>query len=752
MIKKLIFTAITAFAGLSAWGVPACPEPARITQPDGSVVTIRLIGDEFSNRTVTTDGYTLLRNADGAYVYANLGVDGQLTPTTVVAHDPALRTPAEKALLANLGANLRAQRTEVQKQHRADLARMTSAGLPKGLYDYKKFKGLVILVNFTDRKFSYTNAKDIFTDMVCKKNYDGYMNNAALPSKEVYTGSVRDYFYDQSRGIFDPQFDVVGPVDINVSMTYPRQTSNMQSVIGKVIDAADDQVDFSKYDTNGDGTVDMFYVIFAGYGSNFSGNNSNYVWPHAWSVSYKYADGVRLGRYACSTELYGREGSSSYLDGIGTICHEFSHVLGLKDEYDTDYEGSGGQSVDPGDWSLMAGGSYLNKARTPVGYSLMQRYQSGFTVPKVVATAGEYTLRDIDATNDGLRINLIDEPKEYFLLENRRKTGNKWNCYGPGQGLLVFRVDSTNTNVWTSNDINVNPAHNYYELIRAHYNGSSDSQGDPFPGTYKVTQLNADTDPAMKGWGGAEPEFGLDSIWEEDKVIHLRIKSDQGTTKFEDFEDMVTNGKYDENVQGKFTKWTFNNASVETQSGNKKVRMVKGSSMTTAVIEHGWVKRVSFEVSNPGGTTAYLQLQALKDGTMTPMSSSSGTIQIGVSPNTAAKAVSFKIPDLVNTRLMVVARAGSSTEPIYVDNFKVVKDYELGVGTVATADNALLATIGGGVISVSCEPGTQVGLFDVQGRLLSTVRADESGLAELRPLTRGCYIIVAGGKALKVLF
>lgn len=191
---------------------------------------------------------------------------------------------------------------------------------------------------------------------------------------------------------------------------------------------------------------------------------------------------------------------------------------------------------------------------------------------------------------------------------------------------------------------------------------------------------------------------------------------------------------------------------METQSGNKKVRMVKGSSMTTAVIEHGWVKRVSFEVSNPGGTTAYLQLQALKDGTMTPMSSSSGTIQIGVSPNTAAKAVSFKIPDLVNTRLMVVARAGSSTDPIYVDNFKVVKDYELGVGTVATADNALLATIGGGVISVSCEPGTQVGLFDVQGRLLSTVRADESGLAELRPLTRGCYIIVAGGKALKVLF
>ena len=86
MIKKLIFTAITAFAGLSAWGVPACPEPARITQPDGSVVTIRLIGDEFSNRTVTTDGYTLLRNADGAYVYANLGVDGQLTPTLSLIH------------------------------------------------------------------------------------------------------------------------------------------------------------------------------------------------------------------------------------------------------------------------------------------------------------------------------------------------------------------------------------------------------------------------------------------------------------------------------------------------------------------------------------------------------------------------------------------------------------------------------------------------------------------------------------------
>ena len=75
-----------------------------------------------------------------------------------------------------------------------------------------------------------------------------------------------------------------------------------------------------------------------------------------------------------------------------TICHEFSHVLGLPDFYDTDYEGSGGESHHPGDWSVMAGGNHLNNSRTPCAYSLYERMAVGFTEPMVINAKGHYTL------------------------------------------------------------------------------------------------------------------------------------------------------------------------------------------------------------------------------------------------------------------------------------------------------------------------------------------------------------------------
>lgn len=752
MKKKLMVALAMALTVLGAKAVPACPEPGKVTQPDGSTLTLRVVGDEFYNYNITLDGRTVLLNQAGAYVYAVSAADGSLMPGTQIAHDPTQRQPAEQSYLKR-NPNV----YPVQSQQMANMRRQQTqmSNGSKGLFNYKKFRGLVILVNFTDRKFSYTNAHEIFTDMVAKKNYDGFMNNAQIPTKEVYTGSVRDYFFDQSMGMFDPRFDVVGPVDIDVSQTYPRQTTNMQSIVRKVIAAADSQVNFKDYDTNNDGMVDMFYIIFAGYGSNYSGNNSNYVWPHAWNVDMFgiSADGVRLGRYACSTEFYGTSGNHC-IDGIGTVCHEFSHVLGLMDEYDTDYAQGGGQSVDPGDWSVMAGGSYNNKGRTPTGYSLFQRYQSGFTVPKVITEPGEYAVYDIDTCNTGYRINIPDEPKEYFLLENRRKTGSKWNCYGPGQGMLVFRVDSTNTAVWSSNDINTNPAHNYYELIRAKYNGNSDGPGDPFPGTGNVKALTSGTTPALKSWAGYSAAFNLDSIWEKSGVVYFRIKPDKTKSKVEDFEEMVTTGSYDDNVKGRFAYWSFSNAKVEKVSDtNHALAMVKGSSMMSSVIPNGVIKNVHFQVTNNSGSTAYFQLQAMVDGVLTVMNSSSGSQRPSVATNTTGQRVSFVLPDLENTQINLIVKTGHSTNPVYIDNLTIVKDYPNAVESIfATGDNVLAAKVTAHGLEVSTVPGAEVSLYDIQGRRVAFTAADASGTALLNIPARGCYIAVANGKSIKILF
>ena len=363
--------------------------------------------------------------------------------------------------------------------------------------------------------------------MINTDDYTGYYDYAGRFVK--CTGSVRDYFRDNSMGQFQPQFDIVGPVQIDRSQFYPKSTDNASQLTLDVVNAIDNEVNFALYDGDKDGMVDMIFFIFAGHGANVGGNDSRLLWPHASAIydpsTYQYVnkDGVWLGRYACSTELTGSQ-SGREMDGIGTICHEFSHVLGLPDFYDTDYAGSGGESKDPGNWSLMSAGCYLNGAHTPSGYSLFERYMVGFAMPEVIKEERSYSLERLNVSNTGYRIN-TPVNKEYFILENRQQ--EKWDTYLPGHGLLVFRVDSTNTRVWDNNTINCNPNHNYYELVRARGSKSNVAGSyDPYPGRGKVTTLNSSTSPAnLKTWSGKETKYGLLNITEENGVISFDIEN-----------------------------------------------------------------------------------------------------------------------------------------------------------------------------------------------------------------------------------
>lgn len=504
----------------TAMAVPAKKGVVRMQQPDGSYVTICLHGDEFLHFNTTDDGYSVVKDSRGYYVYATLE-QGQLVPTRHIAHETEARTAEEKAYLQGVQKFMAPKMTSSaasKKQKENEDRAKTLAKAQQ--YDYSNFKGLIILVQYNDQGFSRSDYSEIINDMVNKENYTGFDNIQ-------YTGSVRDYFYDNSNNIFSPQFDIVGPVQVNRSKYYARGTDNSVQLIYDVVNAADPYVDFSQYDRDGDGEVDMIYFIFAGAGSNVGGNDSRLIWPHAYRVynpnnywTPVTKDGVRLGAYACSTELYGYE-SWKTLDGIGTIVHEFSHVLGLPDLYDTDYEGSGGESKDPGDWSIMAGGSYNNNARTPSGYSIYERYALGFATPEIINSEGTKTLNTIGNENKGYRID-TQVNNEFFLLENRQKT-DKWDAYLPGHGMLVMRVDSTNANIWNSNQVNCNPNHNYFEIVRAG-GKTNQASADPFPGTRNVRTLNNTTSPAnLLTWSGKETFWGLENITENNGIISFDV-------------------------------------------------------------------------------------------------------------------------------------------------------------------------------------------------------------------------------------
>ena len=524
-MKRILFcmTLAIAFGIHCALAVPAYKGTAKMLQPDGTTVTISLHGDEYLHFYTTADGYSIVKDANNRYVYAELK-DGQLLPTSRVAHDADARSAEELAYLSGVKKYLQPEmKQSVREEKEREMTRRAVARQKamnrEPQYDYSNFHGLIILVEYNDMQFSRDDIGTIINDFANAENYTGYS------TQNPFTGSVRDYFNDISGGLFKPEFDVVGPVQVNRSQYYVNATDNSIQLMYDAINAVDSQVNFRNYDRDDDGVVDMVYLIFAGLGSNITGNDSRLLWPHAgkfynpqtWSSVWK--DGVRLGRYACSTELIPTQ-TGNIIDGIGTMCHEFSHVLGLMDTYDTDYDGSGGNSHHPGWWDIMAAGSYCNNSRTPVGYTLYERYAVGFATPEVINAEGEYTLENV-STNTGYRIN-TRRNKEFFLLENRQK--DKWNSYGPGHGMLVFRVDSTNANVWRENKVNVNPNHNYFELLRADGYKDGDKASDPFPGSKKVRRLDNTTSPAnLKSWSGLDSPWGLDSIKEINGVITFKV-------------------------------------------------------------------------------------------------------------------------------------------------------------------------------------------------------------------------------------
>lgn len=520
-MRKIILTLMLLSCICMAKAIPADPTPIRVTQPDGSIVTIQLHGDEWLHFTTTTDGYTVVNDERGYYVYAQLQ-DGKLLPTNVIAHDADGRDVNETDYLSHVKKYLTPQMDETTAETKKKVRAMQRQALQKrkdARYDYSKFRGLIILVEFNDRQFSRSDYKDLINDMVNKENYTGFTDTDG--KFQAYTGSVRDYFHDNSNGVFNPEFDIVGPVTVDYSQEDGNKYS--YSIMKAAVQAADSLVDYSLYDRDNDGTMDMVYFIVAGTASSSDPDHPNHLWPHRSIINNVKCDGVWIKDYACSTEFIYSE-KYNMLDGIGTFCHEFSHVLGLPDFYDTDGEGSGGQSPDPGEWSVMAGGGYNNYGRTPCAYSLYERMVLGFTEPVVINAKGHYTLEQIGTSNTGYR---IDSPVEgeYFLLENRQKD-YKWDKHLAGSGMLVFRVDRSDMTPWNNNSVNDNPDRMYYELLRAGGIEHQNTNYDPFPGKNNVTELSNDTSPAhLRTHDGQDTPWALSNIQMENGIISFDVKA-----------------------------------------------------------------------------------------------------------------------------------------------------------------------------------------------------------------------------------
>ena len=672
-MRKQLFLLVLSLLCLTARAIPADPTPIQVTQPDGTTLTVKLHGDEFFHFTTTSDGYTVIKNAAGYYTYARLEGD-HLVAGDRIARDPSQRTAADHAALASipkgLTSNTMAQ-SGVQLLNRRNAA-MHRVGA-EGMMDYDNFRGLIILINYTDKKFSMSDANAFYDDMVNTHDFTGYTLNGRFVEM---TGSVRDYYYDNSNQIFDPHFDIVGPVNVPYSSIYPQGTDRAEPIFKAALNAVDSVVNFSDYDSDGDGYVDMVFFLVAGYAANYSGNNDNYLWPHMYYLYNETPrDGVRFWLYACSTEIAGWENYYSGVNGIGTFCHEFGHVLGLPDLYDTDYSGSGGESRNPGEWSIMAGGSGNNFGRNPVGYSLYERYALGFTTPITLTEGGHYEMQPIDQCNQGYRLNTMND-NEFFLIENRQR--GKWDSFLPGHGMMVARVDSSSTSVWVQNTVNCNPNRMYYDLLRARYTGK-DSEYDPFPGAGGVTSLTNFTHPGLLTWDKLFSDFIITDIDETGDVISFQLSPDTLIqTVVEDFENMpVTDNLSAKKVDGVYSQWDFSKCAVvspgeELCNGQHAVEMKKPSMVTTSAPLSIMPYAVGYTVINPTSTKATYRLTySLDKGETWEEPAFNGQASIDAK---SKRSVIVGLPTDAPIMLRITEIAGNSKQSCYLDDIKLYYD------------------------------------------------------------------------------
>ncbi len=676
-MKKLLLLFAMGLVFAMAHATPADPTPSKLTQPDGTTLTVTLHGDEFLNYLTTIDGYTVVKNEAGYYTYARIEGD-QLVASDRIARDN--RTTADQAFLAAVPKGLKSKAMVEQGakllKHRNELIRGIGHG---GHMDYSKFRGLIILINYTDRKFedhvpsNYT-PQDFYEQMINGHDYQGFTLPAG--TKVDCMGSVRDYYYDNSFQQFDPHFDILGPVDVPFACTDAHQF-NCDSIFFAALEALDPEVDFSQYDTDEDGTADMVFFLVAGHGSDYSSNNRDYLWPHMRDFTESpVLDGVNFKLYACSTNMIGEE-NEYYINynnvaGIGTICHEFSHCLGLPDFYDADGLGSGGTNLThPMTWSIMASGFKNNNGRNPAGYSLFERYALGFAQPVLIEGEGTITVPALEKSNTGYRMNTANDG-EYFIIENRQRI--KWDKNLAGPGMLIWRVDSTNVEVWENNLVNSNPNHMYYELLRAKFSGLNDSYNDPFPGVGKVTSITNATQPNLRTWDGKLSQYAFVNITEADSIITFDVVKDNSKFSIEDFEKMPVGASLNERgVAGVYANWDFYNCAVvdTAQVGEGHVVAMKNGSYFNTVENLNKIpKVVTIKIYNPTSAGVTVTPQYSLNNGERWRGLDSYPYDFYVKAGETGKAVITNLP--TNAPIMLrIKTAGSSSEYCFIDDIEI---------------------------------------------------------------------------------
>lgn len=492
----------------AAMASPVFRVKKTVVQSDGTTLIVTRTGADHVLYYITNDGMPVFPDKSGDYCYAEFDAKGNICASTILAHEATDRTPIEQRW-ADRHCSDFFTRMEMRHKTRAnygvgDLNRasvscMGDVRIP------------VIMAEFSDLTFQPENDIERFN-----RHF-----NATSYTDEGGAGSVRDYFIAQSDGQFRPQFDIVAKVAVSKTRAEYGSNSagddiNPTGYMAEAIDSATAHgVDFSPY-KNKNGDI-MVIVIYPGHGEQVSGNE-NEIWAaYYWSLSHTNNRGLKFKAGLVMDEL-ADYGAGEQFDGIGTLCHEFSHALGLPDFYNTN-NAAGIFGMDA--WSLMDYGQFNNYSRTPVGYTAYEREFMGWM--KIDTLRNEKQLVTLpplhsDSAVRAYRIPNEADPtgNEYYILENREQSD--WFLTLYGEGMLINHVHYDYT-AWTNKAINNTRTHQRMTVIPADgrltpYGGGKASayKGDLWPGYTNNMELNSTTTPCDTAYIGRYMNIHMTNI------------------------------------------------------------------------------------------------------------------------------------------------------------------------------------------------------------------------------------------------
>ena len=491
-MKRIVLTMVSLLLfSLQLFAVKAYPYPVKVTQPDGTTLTIRIHGDENRSWKTTLDGRPVCQGADGFW---------RVTDSLPVQSFPF------KALSPEGGS----------------LAAFIATKSPVSV------RTLVIPVQFSDRKFTIPSPRSAIYNLF---NQQYYSENGA-------TGSVLDWFRDNLGSYGNFSFEVCDVVTVPYAMAWYGANAdgvsdkNIKQLVVHACEAADAAgVDFTHYDFDSDGFVDNIFLFFAGH-NEAEGGGDNTLWPQSWNVADQNLrlDGMRISNFSLYSEYTGPSGYN--FAGIGTICHEYCHFLGLQDLYDVNDETEGQANGLFGTLSIMDCGNYNNEGRTPPYLTIFERQMIGLIPTETIRREQQLVVPPVQEATKAFLLP-TGVTGEDFWLEFR--DGYRWDAYIGGSGLVVYHIDKSVNAAgsmiaklrWSANAVN-GCADHPCALFVPSGGGTATGSGDAFyPGARNVRNIHSASNFPLVGWNGKGVGLGLTEITRDAGCIRCNVVNDE---------------------------------------------------------------------------------------------------------------------------------------------------------------------------------------------------------------------------------